>query len=92
MVSGRAMIIPMIPRRVPQIDRERSIMAGLSPSDFPMILDVYKRQILRYMRDKIYALSCIITNSSSSFLYVRRITLPFSQIIADRSSPILMQI
>lgn len=37
-VRGRAMISPSIPINDPQMDKDRRMMAGLSPVIFPMIL------------------------------------------------------
>ena len=42
-VSGSATIKPMKPSKAPQIESDRSIMAGLSPMDLPIILGVRKR-------------------------------------------------
>ena len=39
-VSGRAIIKPMKPRRAPQTDRERRRMAGFNPIALPIIFGV----------------------------------------------------
>ena len=36
-VRGRAIIKPTKPNKVPQIDRDKSIIAGLRPTAFPII-------------------------------------------------------
>lgn len=41
-MAGRAMIMPRMPKRVPQTERERRIMAGLRPISLPMTWGVMR--------------------------------------------------